>query len=140
MVLQTQTKVTISKQIGEDIKNITILGKGKGQRISKRIAKQGYWKALSIAPHYSGALKRGLSITPTKGGAKVVLTRPDQSDRRDGKKLNYHLWINGLGEFPELADNGHIKSGQTRFMQKAGDFMEKQQLKQILKWMKSKHL
>ena len=140
MVLQIQTKVTISPQIGKDIENITILGKGKGQRISRRIVNQGYWKALSIAPHYSGALKAALFIKPTKSGGKLGLTRPEQNDRYDGKPRNYHLWINGLGEFPKLADNRHIKSGQTRFMQKAGDFMEKQQLKQVLKWMKSKHL
>jgi len=139
-MLHIKTKVDISKGVLDTFKNIQLLGKGKGQRISRKVANLGYYKALSIAPHYSGALKGALTIKPTKFGGNLILNRPNQQSRGDKTPRNYHLWINGFGRYKQLAHNGHIKSGETMFIQKAGKYMEEMQLKKTLKWLKSKKL
>ena len=56
-------------------------------------------------------------------GALLRLNKPQQN-RKDGKPRDYHLWLHGLGKYPQLATNDHIKSGDAMFMFTTAKLME----------------
>ena len=109
-------KETVSKAFMFKQKVLTTMGVA----IPKKVANWGYYKAVSIAPHDTGATKRALNIVYHKNSAKLRLNRPSQH-RKDGPR-NYHLWMHGLGG----KDIGkHIKTGDPKFMFTTGKLMSK---------------
>lgn len=130
--MRLYVKENVSKTFRGLKDNLTIMAKGSGNSIPNKIVRWGRWKAISIAPHYSGATKRAIQIINTKTGeSKIRLNRPQQPGRTG--KPDYHLWMHDVGEYEISA---HVRrSGDPHFMFTTAKAMEKQVDKMIRKQM-----
>jgi len=125
---------TITKTLNDKMKTLTTMASGSGNSIPHKVANWGYFKAVSIAPHDTGALKRALNLVFGKKSAKLRLNRPQQI-RKDGKPRDYHLWMHNRNGKDISA---HIKSGDPKFMFTTAKLMQKYAIKQAAKDLKKK--
>lgn len=129
-MVRIKVRETVTSTLNKKLKSLTTMATGSGNSIPDKVVKWGYYKAISLAPHDTGATKRAISIIKQKKGAKLRLNRPVQN-RTDGKNdRDYHLWMHGIAGNAGKYDVNptrfaqRIKSGTKFFMFETAKLME----------------
>jgi hypothetical protein len=107
-----------SIDVSEITKYIEKVETGLKYKYVKELAEKIEQQAFKTAPHYKGNMKKALYSSQTENGYLVVQDMPLNSTRP------YHMWMAGYGQYPQLNNNGHIKSGDPNFMKNAGKYGE----------------